>query len=95
MRDAHSRVYFSLFKILNRLSANFYIVWKLDKGETPLLTERFDKFIEFQSIIHRFQFETIYPQGFGHGSNRDFIYNFIFQSMPFEYVGSPSSKSVK
>ena len=31
----------------------------------------------------------------GHSSNRDFIYNFVFQSMPFDYVRSPSSKSVK
>ena len=27
-------------------------------------TERINKFIDFRSIIHRFQFETIYPQEF-------------------------------
>ena len=45
------------------------IVWKLDKGEIPLSTEWFDKFIEFCSIIHNFQFETIYLQGFGCNQN--------------------------
>ena len=28
----------------------------------PLLTNRYDNFIEFRSIIHRFQFKTVYPQ---------------------------------
>ena len=49
---------------IKKKKKSLFIVWKLDKGETPLSTERFDKFIEFWSVIHRFQFETINWQVF-------------------------------
>ena len=42
----------------------FFIVLELDMGKPPLLTERYGKFIDFWSIIHHFQFETIYLQEF-------------------------------
>ena len=35
---------------------------QLRKGDTPLSTERYGKFIDFRLIIHRFQYETINSQ---------------------------------
>ena len=42
-----------------------FIVFQLHRGKHPLSMNRYNKFIKIRSIIHRFQFETIYPQEFG------------------------------
>ena len=44
------------------------IVFQLDRGKHPLSTNRYDKFIKIRSIIHRFQFETIYLQELGYNT---------------------------
>ena len=40
------------------------IDFQLNRGTHYLATDQYAKFIDFQSIIHRFQFEMIYPQEF-------------------------------
>ena len=51
--------------IIYRIGHLFCIVLELDRGKPPLSTERYSKFIDFWSIIHCFQFETINQQEFG------------------------------
>ena len=52
-------IYIDLIYRINHL---FCIILSSIRGKTPLSMNRYDKFIEFLLIIHRFQFETIYPQ---------------------------------
>ena len=42
------------------------IVFSSIRGKPPLSNNRYDKFIDFRSLIHRFQFETIYPREFAY-----------------------------
>ena len=50
--------------IIYHIDHLFCIVLELDRGKPPLSTERYGKFINFWSIIHRFQFEMINPEEF-------------------------------
>ena len=43
----------------------FSIVFSSIGGNTLILTEQYDKFIDFLSIIYRYQFETILLQELG------------------------------
>ena len=49
----------NIFYSINRLS---FTVCCSIRGKPPLLMHDMVKFIDFRSIIHCFQFETIYPQ---------------------------------
>ena len=62
------RLFIDIYRLYLLYRPSFVYRFQLDKGETPLLMNRYDKFINFRSIIHRFQFETIYPQDLGRGT---------------------------
>ena len=47
-----------------RIDHLFCIVSSLNKRIPPLSTNRYNKFINFQSTFYCFKFETIYPQEF-------------------------------
>ena len=51
-----------------RIEHLLFIVCKSIRGKPPLLTEQFDKFIQFRSIFYRFKFETMHPQEFANHS---------------------------